>query len=104
MNKTDRENYWKEKYEDFKASGLKSSRWCKLNSIPTSTFTKWKKLFTSSDDSDTKFTSIKVVKENKDKEIDNSLSITIGHAKVEFKSNTCLDTFSKAVEVLNKYV
>lgn len=107
MSKNEKEQFWKNKYDDFIASGLKSSHWCKENNIPISTFTKWKKQFGDVKPKKTKFASVSMCKSSDNKKPlikGSTLNISIGNATIAFHDDTSQEMLSKAVEVLIKYV
>lgn len=103
MSNLNKEIYWREKFNNYKSSGLSATAWCKLNKIPSSTFHKWKMKFNNSDSAidDNKWIEVKVTPEIIPTQ-NNPLTIVIGNATIEITDNFNDNTLKRVLSVFNK--
>ena len=104
MTKTEKNKYWKKKYNSYKSSDLSASKWCKENGIPSSTFSKWKKLFDNDSSNNESGWVTVAMKPKPRKKINKTIKVIIGKTCIEYNDETCINTFSDVVKVLIDYV
>lgn len=109
MSRKSNREAWVKHVNDQRESGLSRKMWCEKNNLNVHTFSYWstrlKKEDTPADPNETEWVALlpsqPCVSEN---ENTGHVSVSIGHALIDFNKNSSIEAFEQVVKVLIKYV